>query len=166
MLPHAIRIPGIKDSKVLTAEEREALFGQITGVALRWHVASVDPLEIDRINIHQASLLAMRQAIEALIPLPGFVLVDGFRIPHLIIPQRSVIGGDRRSTAIAAASILAKVTRDKFMIDAHARDPRYGFDRHKGYATADHLKAVAQFGYSVLHRRSFRPPSLFDTILG
>ena len=166
VLPHAIRIPGIKDSKVLTAEERDALFGEITRVALRWHVASVDPLEIDRINIHQASLLAMRRAIESLIPLPGFVLVDGFRIPHLIIAQRPVVGGDRKSTAIAAASILAKVTRDRFMIDAHAADPRYGFDRHKGYATADHLKAVAEFGYSVLHRRSFRPPSLFDTILG
>jgi ribonuclease HII len=164
VLPHAIRINGIKDSKVLTAEEREALFGQITRVALRWHVASVEPTEIDRINIQQASLLAMRRAIEALIPLPGFVLVDGFRIPHLVIPQRSVVGGDRRSTAIAAASILAKVTRDKMMIDAHASDPRYGFDRHKGYATADHLRAVAEFGYSVLHRRSFRPPSLFDTI--
>lgn len=165
VLPHQIRIPGIKDSKVLTAEEREALFGEITRVALRWHVASVDPSEIDRINIHQASLLAMRRAVETLAPLPGFVLVDGFRIPHLLIPQRPVIGGDRRSTAIAAASILAKVTRDRFMIAAHADDPRYGFDRHKGYATADHLKAVAEFGYSVLHRRSFRPPSLFDTIL-
>ena len=165
VLPHQIRIPGIKDSKVLTAEEREALFGEITRVALRWHVASVDPSEIDRINIHQASLLAMRRAVEALIPLPGFVLVDGFRIPHLIIAQRPVVGGDRKSTAIAAASILAKVTRDRFMVGAHAADPRYGFDRHKGYATADHLKAVAEFGYSVLHRRSFRPPSLFDTIL-
>lgn len=165
VLPHAIRIPGIKDSKVLTAEEREALFGGITRVALRWHVASVDADEIDRINIHQASLLAMRRAVEALSPLPGFVLVDGFRIPHLLIPQRPVTGGDRRSTAIAAASILAKVTRDRMMIDAHARDPRYGFDRHKGYATADHLRAVAEFGYSALHRRSFRPPSLFDTIL-
>jgi len=164
VLPHAIRIAGIKDSKVLTAEEREALFGQITRVALRWRVVSIEPAEIDRINIHQASLLAMRQAVEALIPLPGFVLVDGFRIPNLVIPQRSVVGGDRRSTAIAAASILAKVTRDKLMVDAHASDPRYGFDRHKGYATADHLRAVAEFGYSLLHRRSFRPPSLFDTI--
>jgi ribonuclease HII len=165
VLPREIRIPGIKDSKVLTAEEREALFGQITRVALRWHVASIDPAEIDRINIHQASLLAMRRAIEALAPLPGFVLVDGFRIPHLLIAQRPVVGGDRKSTAIAAASILAKVTRDRFMVEAHVEDPRYGFDRHKGYATADHLRAVAEFGYSVLHRRSFRPPSLFDTIL-
>jgi ribonuclease HII len=165
VLPHQIRIAGIKDSKVLTAEEREALFGEITRVALRWCVCSVEPSEIDRINIHQASLLAMRRAVEALIPLPGFVLVDGFRIPHLIIPQRNVIGGDRRSTAIAAASILAKVTRDKLMVDAHGDDPRYGFDRHKGYATADHLRAVAEYGYSAFHRRSFRPPSLFDTIL-
>ena len=165
VLPREIRIPGIKDSKVLTAEERDALFVRITGVALRWHVASVDAAEIDRINIHQASLLAMRRAVEALAPLPGFVLVDGFRIPHLLIPQRPVIGGDRRSTAIAAASILAKVTRDRMMVEAHAADPRYGFDRHKGYATAEHLRAVAECGYSALHRRSFRPPSLFDTIL-
>jgi ribonuclease HII len=99
-----------------------------------------------------------------LVPLPGFVIVDGFRIPDLPIPQRPIIGGDRRSTAIAAASILAKVTRDRIMLELHAADPRYGFDRHKGYATKAHLSAVASFGYSSIHRRTFRPPSLFDTI--
>ena len=103
-------------------------------------------------------------SILALIPLPGFVLVDGFRVPDLLIPQRPIVGGDRRSTAIAAASILAKVTRDRIMVDLHGKDPRYGFDRHKGYATRDHLDAVSRFGYSETHRRSFRPPTLFDTI--
>jgi ribonuclease HII len=94
------------------------------------------------------------------------VLVDGFRIPDLVIAQRPVPGGDRRSTAIAAASIVAKVTRDRLMTALHASDPRYGFDRHKGYATRDHLDAVGRFGYSAAHRRTFRPPSLFDGLTG
>ena len=99
-----------------------------------------------------------------LVPLPGFVLVDGFRIPDLVMPQRPIVGGDRKSTAIAAASILAKVTRDRLMRELHTQDPRYGYDRHKGYATRDHLDAVAKFGYSPNHRRTFRPPSLFDAL--
>jgi ribonuclease HII len=157
-------VPGVADSKVLSAEEREALFGPITRAAVVWSVTAIDADEIDRINIHRASLQAMRQAVMALVPLPGFVLVDGFRIPDLIIPQRPIVGGDRRSTAIAAASILAKVTRDRMMAELHERDPRYGFDRHKGYATREHLAAVSRFGYSAAHRRTFRPPSLFDTM--
>jgi len=157
-------VPGIADSKVLTAGDRERLFDQIVGVATTWAVARLDADEVDRLNIHRASLQAMRQAVTSLEPLPGFVLVDGFRIPDLTMPQRVVIGGDRRSTAIAAASILAKVTRDRLMCELHAQDPRYGFDRHKGYATRDHLEAVARFGYSPLHRRTFRPPSLFDLL--
>ena len=163
-------VAGIADSKVLVAGERERLFAEIVSAAVAWHVAVIEADEIDRINIHQASLKAMRESVMALVPLPGFVLVDGFRIPGLVIPQRPIIGGDRRSTAIAAASILAKVTRDRIMADLHLADPRYGFDRHKGYATRDHLAAVAQFGYSDRHRRTFRPPSLpllplvFDTI--
>lgn len=165
VLPPGLRVPGIADSKVLTSDQREELFDQIVRRAVVWHVASVDAADIDRINILRASLLAMRRAVEALVPLPGFVLVDGHMlIPELLMPQRPVIGGDRRSTAIAAASILAKVTRDRWMVEAHARDPRYGFDHHKGYATPEHLKAVAEHGYSSLHRRTFRPPSLFDTI--
>jgi len=157
-------VAGVRDSKLLTAAERERLFDEILGAAVAWHVAEIAPVEIDRLNIHRASLTAMRQAIMALVPLPGFVLVDGFRVPDLPMAQRSVIGGDRRSTAIAAASILAKVTRDRFMVDLHQCDPRYGFDRHKGYATKEHLDAVGRFGYSAAHRRTFRPPSLFDTI--
>jgi len=162
---HADRyVNGIADSKVLSAEQRERVFGDIVDAAVSWHVAVVEPDEIDRINIHQASFQAMRLAIMALVPLPGCVLVDGFRIPGLVMAQRAVVGGDRRCTAAAAASILAKVTRDKLMLELHARDPRYGFDRHKGYATREHLDAVGRYGYSPVHRRTFRPPSLFDTM--
>ena len=127
-------------------------------------VAAAEPTEIDLINIHQASLRAMQRAVLALVPLPDIVLVDAFRIPELPMAQRGVPHGDRRCSAIAAASIVAKVTRDRQMLELHSRDPRYGFDRHKGYATADHLDAVARFGYSDAHRRSFRPATLFDTI--
>jgi ribonuclease HII len=157
-------IPGVCDSKMITAAERERLYGVITRKAIAWSVASAPAGEIDDINIHQASLQAMRRAVLAIAPLPDLVLVDAFRIPALHMAQRAVLHGDRRCSAIAAASIVAKVTRDRQMIECHAADPRYGYDRHKGYATADHLAAVARHGYSDLHRRSFRPPSLFDTI--
>jgi ribonuclease HII len=157
-------VSGIADSKLLSAEERERLFDEIVQSALAWTVTRVDAAEIDRINIHRASLQAMRDAVLALAPIPGFVLVDGFRIPGLSMPQRALVGGDRRSSAIAAASILAKVTRDRVMVSLHAEDPRYGFDQHKGYATRQHLDAVARFGYSSVHRKTFRQPTLFDTI--
>jgi ribonuclease HII len=157
-------IPGLADSKVVPKEERADLYREITGSALAWAVAGADPTEIDRINIHQASLRAMQRAVLALAPLPDIVLVDAFRIPELPMAQRGVRHGDRRCSAIAAASILAKVVRDRQMRDLHGRDPRYGFDRHKGYATADHLDAVARFGYSDAHRRSFHAATLFDTI--
>ena len=157
-------IPGVCDSKVVPAAERERLYDRIVREAVAWAVAAADPSEIDRINIHQASLRAMQRAVLALAPLPDIVLVDAFRVPDLPMAQRGVLHGDRRCSAIAAASIVAKVTRDRQMLDLHALDPRYGFDRHKGYATADHLDAVARFGYSDVHRRSFRPPTLFDTI--
>jgi ribonuclease HII len=158
------RLPGLADSKLLTPAGREKLYEAILARAVAWHVASVPPAEIDRINIHRASLEAMRQAVLALVPLPGFVLVDGFLVPDLPMAQRAVVGGDRRVSAIAAASIVAKVTRDRVMRDLHRDDPRYGFDRHKGYATRDHLAAVERHGYSAAHRRSFRPPTLFDTM--
>ncbi|MBI2189307.1 MAG: ribonuclease HII [Acidobacteria bacterium] len=157
-------IPGLCDSKMITALERQRLYDAITRRALGWAVASAAPEEIDALNVHRASLEAMRRAVLALAPLPDLVLVDAFRIPGLAIAQRPVPHGDRRCSAIAAASIVAKVTRDREMLAHHAADPRYGYDRHKGYATADHLAAVARYGYSGLHRRSFRPPSLFDTI--
>ena len=161
--PHR-HIPGVADSKAVPALEREALFEHIVSRAVAWSVGSADPGEIDRINIHHASLLAMQRAVLALLPLPDFVIADGFRVPGLGMEQRRVVHGDRRCAAIAAASIVAKVTRDREMCALHDRDGRYGFARHKGYATAEHLQAVARFGYSDAHRRSFRPRTLFDTI--
>lgn len=155
-------IPGLADSKALTELARERLYDVIVAKAVVWSVASVEPAEIDTINIHQATLQAMRRAVLALAPLPDAVLVDAFRIPELPMAQRGVIKGDRQCAAIAAASIVAKVTRDRLMDRLHANDPRYGFDRHKGYATTEHLLAVARYGYSGVHRRSFRPPTLFD----
>ena len=159
---HHIR--GVCDSKLVPAAERERLHDRILRHAVTWAVGSAEPTEIDRINIHQASLSAMQRAVLALVPLPDVVLVDAFRLPELPMAQRGVPHGDRRCSAIAAASIVAKVTRDRLMLDLHGRDPRYGFDRHKGYATAEHVEAVARFGYSAAHRRSFRAPTLFDTI--
>jgi ribonuclease HII len=157
-------VPRIGDSKTVTALERARLYDRITRTAVAWGVASASCDEIDTINIHQASLRAMRRAVQLLAPSPDFVLVDAFRVPELPMAQRAVIHGDSRCTAIAAASIVAKVTRDRMMLELHAADPRYGFNRHKGYATREHLQAVAQFGYSAVHRQSFRPPLLFDTI--
>jgi len=162
VLDPAAHITGLADSKLVPPEEREALLPLIERRALAFTVAVVDAGEIDRLNIHRASLKAMREAVMALAPLPDVVLVDGFRVPELAIPQRGIVKGDRRCAAIAAASIVAKVTRDRLMLALHGVDPRFGFDRHKGYATPEHLAAVARYGYSAAHRRSFRPPSLFD----
>jgi ribonuclease HII len=155
-------VAGLADSKLVPAEERDALSEHIVARARAWAVAVVEPAEIDRLNIHRASLQAMRSAVGMIAPLPDVVLVDGFRIPDLAIPQRGIVKGDRRCAAIAAASIVAKVARDRLMVALHGRDPRYGFDRHKGYATAEHLDAVTRYGYSQWHRRTFRPPTLFD----
>ena len=158
-------IPGLADSKMLSADERERLNDLIKARALAWSVCFVEPAEIDALNIHRASLEAMRRAVMAIAPLPDAVLVDAFRIPELHIAQRGVLHGDRRCAAIAAASIVAKVSRDRQMLTEHTNDPRYGYDRHKGYATAEHRAAVERFGYSSLHRRSFKPQaSLFDRI--
>jgi len=157
-------IPGVCDSKAVPVAERERLYDTILARAVAWAVGEADPTEIDNVNIHQASLRAMQRAVVALNPPPDIVLVDAFYVPDLPMAQRGVKHGDRRCAAIAAASIIAKVTRDRQMVELHARDPRYGFDRHKGYATAEHLSAVARFGYSPVHRRSFRPSSAFDTI--
>lgn len=157
-------VRGLRDSKLLTPSARERLYAQVVERAAAWALAAVDPGEIDRLDIHRASLRAMRDAVAALVPAPDFVLVDGFQIPELAVGQRAVRGGDRRCAVIAAASIVAKVTRDRQMHRLHQADPRYGFDRHKGYATERHLAALRRFGYSPAHRRSFRPRSLFGRI--
>jgi len=164
VLDPGAHVPGLRDSKQLTPAARARLFDEIVEHALGWAVSAVEPAEIDRIGIQRASLAAMREAVLSLAPLPDLVLVDAFRIPDLWIPQRAIIHGDARASAIAAASIVAKVVRDRHMQEAHARDPRYGFDRHKGYGTADHLEAIERFGLSAAHRRSFRMPTLFDAL--
>ena len=142
-------IPGLADSKALTAHGRDRLYDvDLSRRSCRGRSPRSNPRRSTTINIHQATLKAMQRAVLALAPLPDVVLVDAFRIPSLPMAQRGVIKGDRQCAAIAAASIVAKVTRDRLMDRLHADDPRYGFDRHKGYATADHLAAVARHGYS------------------
>jgi len=164
VLDPARHIPGLADSKLLTAAARDRLHDTICRRAIAWAVGVADPPEIDRYNIHRASLRAMVRAVSGLAPQPDLVLVDAFRLEGLPMAQRAVTGGDRRCSAIAAASIVAKVTRDRLMADLHRADSRYGYGRHKGYATAEHLAAVAQHGYSEAHRRSFKPAALFDTL--
>ena len=164
VLPPGDRLVGLRDSKLLSAAARDRLYEEILAAGVSWSVGVGDTEAIDRLNIHRASLVAMRAAVTGLAPLPDFALVDAFRIPDLFIPQRGIVGGDRRCAGVAAASIVAKVFRDRLMIKLHRADPRYGFDRHKGYGTADHLTALARYGHSPAHRRSFRPTVLFDTI--
>ena len=164
VLDPARPIRGLRDSKLLTPAARERLYGEIVRYAAAWDLDAVEAAEIDRINIHNAALRAMRGAVARLAPPPDFVLVDGFPLPGLRIPQRAVVKGDRTCAAIAAASIVAKVTRDRQMRRLHARDPRFGFDRHKGYATRQHLAAIARHGPAPAHRRSFRPFSSSVTL--
>ncbi len=158
-------IVGLADSKTLKAERREFLATRIREQALAVTVAVVGPETIDRINILQATLQAMRSAIEQLDPRPLLVRVDGNRAPRVEVPVQTVIGGDRSDRAIAAASIIAKTHRDALMLALHARFPEYGFDRHKGYPTPAHLEALERLGPTPAHRKSFRPvrqARLFD----
>jgi ribonuclease HII len=150
-------IAGLCDSKQIQAAGRERLEAAIRCRCAALAVAAAEPDEIDTYNIHRASLRAMQRAVLALDPLPDLVLVDAFRIPELPMAQRGVLHGDRKCAAIAAASIVAKVWRDRRMRELHAEHPGYALDRHKGYATAEHLAAVARLGYSPIHR-PVRPP--------
>lgn len=150
-------IPGLADSKKLSAANREQLDQLIRTHALAWAIGIASVEEIDRINILQASLLAMRRAVAALTIVPHLALVDGNRAPALDCQVRTIVGGDATEPAISAASILAKVARDAEMQVLHARYPGYGFDRHKGYPTAAHVAALMALGVSPVHRRSFGP---------
>jgi len=149
-------IPGLFDSKMTTLLERERLYDVIIRKALAWAVASSPPSEIDRINIHRASLDAMRQAVGMLVPLPDMVVVDAFKIPDLLMAQVGVAKADRKVSAVAAASIVAKVTRDRLMRRLDALYPRYGFSSHVGYITPGHTRAVVAHGPCPQHRRSFQ----------
>lgn len=150
-------IEGLRDSKKLSHTRREQLAALIKDRALGWSVARASVAEIDQINILQASLLAMKRAVTALRPQPGFVLVDGNRLPQWSYAAQAVVKGDDRVGAIAAASILAKVQRDQELVELDAIYPGYGFAKHKGYPTAVHLKALRDLGVTPVHRRSFSP---------
>ena len=167
ILDPARPVPGLRDSKKLTATRREALAELIRERALAWAVARASVAEIDRLNILHASMLAMHRAVQALQPQPGYVLVDGNRLPRWSYAAEPVVGGDDRVPAIAAASILAKVQRDRELVELDARYPGYGFAAHKGYPTRAHLAALRALGVTPVHRRSFAPvKSLLQEIAG
>ena len=157
ILDPAWHIAGLADSKVLSASRRLQLAGQIREHALSWAIASASVAEIDAINILQASLLAMRRAVEQLSIAPSEVLVDGNQCPILEYPVRAIVKGDSKIPAISAASILAKTARDAEMLRLHQLYPHYGLDRHKGYPTAVHLAALERHGVSEIHRLSYAP---------
>lgn len=157
VFPPGTHLDGVADSKVLTAQARERLDVEIRRRALAVGIAVVEPEEIDRVNIYQAGLRALRRAIEALATVPGFVLVDGREIPGLPMPQSAYPKGDSFVSSIAAASIVAKVHRDALMRELDTRYPGYGFARHMGYSTRAHFAAIRQHGPSPVHRRSFAP---------
>ena len=156
ILPPGLELAGVNDSKKLSEKRREALYGVITEQAAAWCVASASVEEIERLNILQASLLAMRRAVEGLGVRADFALVDGNRDPQFEgVPCQTIVGGDGKSASVAAASILAKVTRDRYMEQLAARYPQYGFERHKGYGTQAHREALLKYGPCPAHRKLF-----------
>jgi ribonuclease HII len=173
VLPPGARLDGLRDSKLLSASSRRRLDREIRARARCLAIGCVGPKEVDRLNVYQAGLLAMRRAIESLLEVPEIALIDGRRIPGLTIEQRKVVGGDRKVGSIAAASVVAKVWRDRYMLELDARYPGYGFARNAGYGTAEHLRELSRLGPSPVHRNSFAPvrtarasavpPSLGDT---
>ena len=155
ILPEDIQLPGVNDSKKITEKKREILFDFVKEHALAYGIGEASETEIDEINILQATFLAMRRAVEALQIPADYALVDGNRIQGLPVPAETVIGGDGKVLSIAAASILAKVTRDRYMRDMAAQYPEYGFEKHKGYGTKAHYAAIEQYGICPLHRKTF-----------
>ncbi|MCT2388027.1 ribonuclease HII [Erwinia pyrifoliae] len=150
-------IVGLGDSKKLSEKRRLALYDEIKDRALSWSLGRAEPEEIDRLNILHATMLAMQRAVAGLHLTPDFVLIDGNRCPQLAMPSRAVVKGDSLVPEISAASIMAKVTRDREMCELDQQYPQYGFARHKGYPTAVHMEKLARFGVTPQHRRSFAP---------
>ena len=157
ILPTRCRLVGINDSKQLSAKDREQVYTAILEQAVGVGVGSADVAEIDQLNILEATRLAMRRAVEKLAPLPDYVLIDAVVLPGFKVPTRPIIKGDSLSVSIAAASIIAKVTRDRLMARYHEIFPEYGFLSHKGYGTAEHLERLARHGPCSIHRRTFAP---------
>lgn len=154
-------IAGLADSKKLAESRRDSLYDEIVDKATAWSVAEASVGEIDQLNILHASMLAMSRAIAALNPAPGHCLIDGNRCPQSAVRCQPVVGGDALIKEIAAASVIAKVTRDRDMLSLHEQHPEYGFDRHKGYPTRQHMQAIQQWGVLDIHRRSFAPVRQF-----
>lgn len=160
IFPMEFTIDGVNDSKKLSAVKREELFTFIAKSAVSIGIGIVDHEVIDQINILQATFLAMRNALQNLIVKPGFVLVDGNSFKHETLSIQNVVDGDAKSFTIAAASIIAKVTRDRLMYEMDVRFPQYGFAKHKGYGTRQHIEAIRTYGLCEIHRKSFHPSSL------
>jgi ribonuclease HII len=157
ILPRRCRLLGINDSKQLSAKDREQVYAAILEQAVGVGIGSADVAEIDQLNILEATRLAMRRAVDQLSPHPDYLLIDAVPIPEFKVPTRPIIKGDSLSVSIAAASIMAKVTRDRLMAKYHETFPEYGFLSHKGYGTAEHLERLARHGPCSIHRRTFSP---------
>jgi ribonuclease HII len=159
VLPGGLLIPGLTDSKQVDESKRERLYAVIVEQAASYGIGIVDERTIDDVNIYQATIIAMERALETLSPLPDYLLLDAMTLPRVAIPQKPLIKGDCRSHSIAAASILAKVTRDRLMAILHEKYPQYNFLKHKGYGTKEHLALLEKHGPCEAHRKSFNPVS-------
>lgn len=159
ILPQGLLIPGLTDSKQVPEAERERLFDVIRSRAVSYGIGVADERTIDDVNILQATIIAMEKAISSLASRPDYLLLDAITLPRVRIPQKPLVQGDCRSHSISAASILAKVTRDRMMIELHDKYPRYNFHKHKGYATREHISLLREHGPCDAHRRSFSPVS-------
>jgi ribonuclease HII len=159
VLPADLLISGVTDSKKLREPERERLYELILKLALSYGIGVVDEQTIDDVNIYQATIIAMERALECIAPPPDFLLIDALTLPRVPLPQNPLIKGDLRSHSIAAASILAKVTRDRLMKELHEKYPQYNFHKHKGYGTKEHVALIRKHGPCEAHRKSFHPVS-------
>ena len=157
ILPRKCSFKGLHDSKLLTESQREQLYEDIAARALGWSIGLATEKEIDRLNILGATRVAFSRALKSLSPQPDFLLLDAMRLAQVAIPQQAIIKGDRLSVSIAAASVMAKVSRDRLMVECHERYPQYQFHIHKGYPTPEHLNRLALYGPCDVHRQTFKP---------